>query len=76
MTFVTLPSLSDVMSQTTGASAWAKPAFDEFLPAMWWPIGLMVAAIILYWVATHLKNVGSWMNQHLFNSKSNNTIDA
>ena len=61
MTFVSLPSLTDVMSQSTGASAWAKPAFNEFLPAMFWPIGLFGAAVILLFIFSHLEQIRDWM---------------
>jgi len=71
MTFVSLPSITDVFSQSTGASAWAKPVFDEFLPAMWWPIGCFAAAAILIWIGSQIPLMINWMNEHLFG----NTVD-
>lgn len=65
MTFVTLPSLTDVMSRTDGASAWAAPAFAEFFPAIALSIGLMAAAIIIYWIFTHLQTIGVYMQAHI-----------
>lgn len=67
MTFVQLPTITDVFSNTTGASAWGAPAFAEFMPAMWWAIGSMAVAIILLWVFQHLQNIRDFMVSHFIN---------
>lgn len=64
MTFVNLPSFADMVDTSTGAGAWSAAAFTEFLPMMWWPIGIMAGALILSWLFSHLKTIRDYLVSH------------